>query len=217
MPLLPALLAVLLTAGLAPQETPVIGYRWPLTPRPAVLRRFEPPPAPWLPGHRGVDLAGAPGQPVLAAGAGTVHYAGVIAGVGVVSVRHPDGLLTTYQPVRPAVVAGASVGPGDPLGTLEPGHPGCPAAACLHWGLRRGRGYLDPLTLLGRGRVRLLPTGTVPALGRVGPPTSAGRLGFQALTSTKEIEPWSVPMRRRAQRSSGPCCAPSWSGGPARS
>ncbi|MGY0230745.1 peptidoglycan DD-metalloendopeptidase family protein [Longispora urticae] len=183
--------------------TPASGYRWPLTPRPAVLRGFEPPPAPWLPGHRGVDLAGTPDQPVLSAGPGTVHYSGIIAGVGVVSVLHPNGLLTTYQPVRSSVRAGTGVGAGTALGTLDPGHPGCAAPACLHWGLRRGRVYLDPLTLVGHGRVRLLPT--------------AGRLGFQALTSTKEMEPWSVPTRRRAQRSSGPCCGPSWSGGPARS
>jgi len=33
------------------------------------------------------------------------------------------------------------------LGTLAPGHRGC-RAACLHWGVRRGRGsYLDPLLL----------------------------------------------------------------------
>jgi hypothetical protein len=35
--------------------------------------------------------------------------------------------------------------------------------ACLHWGLRRAAAdgyvdYLDPLLLLGLGRVRLLPT-----------------------------------------------------------
>jgi hypothetical protein len=30
-------------------------------------------------------------------------------------------------------------------------------AACLHWGLRSGALYLDPLILLGLGPVRLLP------------------------------------------------------------
>ena len=48
-------------------------------------------------------------------------------------------------------------GPGDLLGRLEPGHPGCPVAACLHWGLRRGAVYLDPLLLVRPVRVRLLP------------------------------------------------------------
>ena len=32
------------------------GWSWPLSPRPAVLRAFDPPARPWLSGHRGVDL-----------------------------------------------------------------------------------------------------------------------------------------------------------------
>jgi murein DD-endopeptidase MepM/ murein hydrolase activator NlpD len=131
-------------------------FRWPLDGPPHVVRRFDPPPSPWLAGHRGVDLAAAPGSAVLAAGAGTVHFAGRVAGRGVVSVNHPNGLRTTYEPLEPSVRAGQVVAPGDPVGTLAPGHGDCPAA-CLHWGLRRGEEYLDPLALLGLGRVRLLP------------------------------------------------------------
>jgi murein DD-endopeptidase MepM/ murein hydrolase activator NlpD len=65
---------------------------------------------------------------------------------------------TTYQPLVPAVHTGDEVAAGDRIGTLVSGHPGCPVAACLHWGLRRGHDYLDPLALLGLGQVRLLPT-----------------------------------------------------------
>ena len=131
-------------------------FTWPLSPAP-VVRSFDPPPQPWLAGHRGADLAGAPGAPVVSAGPGTVLFAGVVAGRGVVSIGHPGGLRTTYEPVAATVRAGDGVRAGDPIGTLAAGHPGCPAAACLHWGLRRGEAYLDPLALLGRGRVRLLP------------------------------------------------------------
>jgi murein DD-endopeptidase MepM/ murein hydrolase activator NlpD len=46
---------------------------------------------------------------------------------------------------------------GDLIGTLTSGHAGCPVQACLHWGLRRGQSYLDPLGLLRPPRVRLLP------------------------------------------------------------
>ena len=35
-------------------------FRWPLDGPPRPVRRFDPPPQPWLPGHRGVDLAAAP-------------------------------------------------------------------------------------------------------------------------------------------------------------
>jgi len=138
-------------------RAPIPSYRWPLDGVPDVVRRFDPPPQPWLPGHRGVDLRVSPGAVVRAAGAGVVHFAGAVAGRGVVSVQHANGLRTTYEPVDPQVRAGQQVEAGTPLGALAGGHPGCPAAACLHWGLRRGDVYLDPLILLGRARVRLLP------------------------------------------------------------
>jgi len=142
-----------------PVPAPAGRFSWPLAPPHPVLRAFDPPPAPWASGHRGVDLGGSPGEPVLAAGAGVVVFAGQLADRPVVSVDHPGGLRTTYEPVTPVVVAGQPVARGALLGHLLPGHPGCPAAACLHWGLRRGEEYLNPLGLLGPHRVRLLPPG----------------------------------------------------------
>lgn len=132
-------------------------FRWPLDGTPRPVRRFDPPPRPWQPGHRGVDLAAGPGAVVRAAGPGTVAFAGPVAGRPVISVLHPGGLRTTYEPVRPGVSLGDRVAIGAPLGTLLAGHADCPAGACLHWGLRKGADYLDPLALLGLGRVRLLP------------------------------------------------------------
>ncbi|WP_084511142.1 M23 family metallopeptidase [Nocardia lijiangensis] len=138
-------------------------FGWPLRPRPAVERRFEPPAQDWLPGHRGVDLAGSPGQTVVAAGAGIVVFAGTVAGKPVVSIDHPGGLRTTYEPVRARVSVGVRVARGAAIGTLEEGHAGCATAACLHWGLRREAGrrgrpeYLDPLGLLHFAPLRLEP------------------------------------------------------------
>ena len=37
-------------------------WQWPLPPPAVVVRGFVPPPHPWLTGHRGVDLAGHPGE-----------------------------------------------------------------------------------------------------------------------------------------------------------
>jgi murein DD-endopeptidase MepM/ murein hydrolase activator NlpD len=122
-----------------------------------VTRPFDVLPSRYSAGHRGVDLAGTPGSPVLAAGDGVVAFAGMVAGRPVVSVDHPGGLRTTYEPVDPSVGAGQAVARGSPIGTLLAGHPGCQASACLHWGLRRGGDYLDPLALLAVPRVRLLP------------------------------------------------------------
>jgi murein DD-endopeptidase MepM/ murein hydrolase activator NlpD len=135
---------------------PASGWQWPLRPRPEVVRGFDPPAQPWLSGHRGVDLLGHAGQPVYAAGAGTVTFAGMVAGRGVVTVSHGD-LRTTYEPLHVSVGVGDQVSSSDVLGNLAliGGH--CLPRACLHWGLLRGQQYLNPLSLVGAGPVRLLP------------------------------------------------------------
>jgi murein DD-endopeptidase MepM/ murein hydrolase activator NlpD len=145
-------------AALAEPVVPPAAASWaaPL-PGPDVTRPFDELPHRYAAGHRGVDLAGAPGTSVVAAGDGVVAFAGMVAGRPVVSVDHAGGLRTTYEPVDPSVGAGQVVARGSPLGTLLAGHAGCPVAACLHWGLRRGADYLDPLGLLAPPRVRLLP------------------------------------------------------------
>ncbi|MFC0447331.1 M23 family metallopeptidase [Rhodococcus jostii] len=143
-----------------PADTAPTGdFDWPLHRRPRVVRPFDNPEHDWLPGHRGVDLGGVPDEAVLSAGAGVVVFAGTVAGKPVVSVDHPGGLRTTYEPVTARVTPGLRVGRGTVLGTLEAGHPGCisPVAACLRWGLRRDREYLDPLGLLRVAPVRLEP------------------------------------------------------------
>jgi murein DD-endopeptidase MepM/ murein hydrolase activator NlpD len=134
-------------------------FDWPLMPRPRVERTFDNPEKNWLPGHRGVDLAGSTGQAVVAAGPGVVVFAGQVAGKPVVSIDHIGGLRTTYEPVTAVVSAGDRVGLGTVIGTLEPGHEGCAVAACLHWGLRRDRTYLDPLGLIHDRPLRLKPLG----------------------------------------------------------
>lgn len=137
-------------------------YDWPLTPRPSVATAFANPDKRWQPGHRGVDLAATPGQTVYSAAAGRVHHVGRVSDRIVVSVLHRTGLLTTYEPIdEPAVRIGQEVAIGTALGRVAAGHDGCPIAACLHWGLRRGAGraaqYFNPLLLVAAAPVRLLP------------------------------------------------------------
>jgi murein DD-endopeptidase MepM/ murein hydrolase activator NlpD len=145
-----------------PAPAPATGERfaWPLAPPHPVLRPFQPPSTPYGPGHRGVDLGGYLNEPVLAADRGLVLYAGPLADRTLVSIEHPGGLRTTYEPVLPSVRVGEEVRRGQVIGTLQAGHPGCPATApvvCLHWGAHRQRTYLDPLRLLESGRISLLP------------------------------------------------------------
>lgn len=123
-------------------------FSWPLSPDPAVVTPFEQPSNEYGPGHRGVDLAASPSQQVLAAGPGVVVFAGAVAGQGVVSIDHDGDLHTTYEAVTPTVTAGTQVYGGQPIGLANTGHPGCPVAVCLHWGVRRGEEYLNPLALI---------------------------------------------------------------------
>jgi murein DD-endopeptidase MepM/ murein hydrolase activator NlpD len=157
--LVPAVCWVLLNAP--PANAAGGRLQWPLRPPPAVLRVFDAPSPNWRPGHRGVDLEGEPGQLVYAAADATVVFAGSLAGRPVVSLAHPGGLHTSYEPVRPGVRAGQAVTSGALIGELLADHPGCPAVACLHWGAMWGPAshadYVDPLGLLASTPVRLKP------------------------------------------------------------
>ncbi|TQS17447.1 M23 family metallopeptidase [Microbispora hainanensis] len=133
------------------------GWRWPLSGSARPTRRFDPPPQRWLAGHRGVDVAARPGEKVVAAGPGIVGLAERVAGRGVVTISHSGGLRTTYLPVRALVRPGEVVAAGQVIGVVEEDAAAHCTAPCLHWGLLRGRLYLDPLLLFGRGQVRLLP------------------------------------------------------------
>ena len=83
------------------EQTPIGRWAWPLTPLPQVVRRFAVGPAPWSPGHRGVDLAPKSESlaTVRAPANGVVHFAGMLAGRPVLSIAHGDGLISSFEPV----------------------------------------------------------------------------------------------------------------------
>ncbi|MFD8883626.1 M23 family metallopeptidase [Streptomyces erythrochromogenes] len=157
------LLSLLLALSLSQPAVPAAVR--PLPPPLSVVRWWEPPPTPYAAGHRGVDLAAPVGAELRAVAAGRVHHAGPVAGRGVLSLALPNGLRTTYEPVRPLVAEGEEVTAGQVVAVLTEGSH-CPEP-CLHWGLLSGEAYLNPLTLLARPTPRLLPgpgtdPGTVP-------------------------------------------------------
>lgn len=168
---------------------PAVARVWPVGTHPVVVRGWEPPSTPYGPGHRGVDLAAAERDPVRAVAAGRVSFAGQVAGRGVVSVdlagTGDPPLRTTYEPVSASVGKGDLVEPGEVLGVLEPARAHC-GRPCLHWGLRRGETYLDPLALLPpwllrAGPSRLLRVDDVPLPEALSPGRPAG--------------PWQPPSR----------------------
>lgn len=144
--------------GQGPDRGVTALWDWPLVGTPPVARGFDPPAHRWLPGHRGVDLAGVAGEQVLAVDAGVVTYSGEIAGVGMVSLTHADGLRSTYQPVEGRVARGDRLGRGQAVGVLGATGGHCAVADCLHLGAVRGRDdYVDPLSLLLGVELTLLP------------------------------------------------------------
>lgn len=126
-----------------------------------ITRAFDPPAHNWDAGHRGVDVGGLSGTTVKAPCSGTVTYAQTLAGRPVLVVTH-GATRETFEPVEALVPVGARVSAGQPIGRLLAGHLG-PAPA-VHWGLKRGDVYLNPLTLLP-GEVRLLSDADAGRLG----------------------------------------------------
>lgn len=131
-------------------------WSWPLQPAGGVDRPFERPATRYAAGHRGIDLVGTAGQPVAAVAAGVVTHSGLVAGRGTVTVRHPSGISSTYEPLEDRISTGAAVARGTTLGRIGVGSH-CAVDGCLHLGARLGEEYLDPLLLLTRVRIVLLP------------------------------------------------------------
>jgi murein DD-endopeptidase MepM/ murein hydrolase activator NlpD len=129
-----------------------------------VVRVFEPPARPWLSGHRGVDLrATHDGAPVVSPAAGTVSFVGVVVVRPVITVDHGNGLRSSFEAVHSDLVAGAIVAEGAVLGRILPGH--CTPAPCVHWGVRRGTEYLNPLAFVTDLRPSVLLPPLDPAPG----------------------------------------------------
>jgi len=144
------LVVVVTGSAAAPQSGgDEVVFRPPVPGPVTVVHAFLAPPEPWSAGHRGVDLAADAGDALVAPAAGVVTFAGEVAGRGVVTVTHPDGLRSSLEPVVATVAVGTVVAVGDPLGTLAPNGSHCAPASCLHWGVRRGTTYLDPMGVLG--------------------------------------------------------------------
>lgn len=137
----------------APVPLPAsLAWGWPLAGVPAVVHGFDPPAQPWLSGHRGVDLAAPQGVDVLAPVAGVVTFSGVVVNREVLTIAVSDGLRLSLEPVTSPLKAGDSIARGQIVGVVEGpthcDHAGSGVTSCLHWGVRRGEEYLDPLQFI---------------------------------------------------------------------
>jgi murein DD-endopeptidase MepM/ murein hydrolase activator NlpD len=136
-------LAVLLAAVPSGASDP--RWQWPVDPPRSILRQYLAPATPYSTGHRGIDIR-APSGVVYAPASGIVHFAGFVVDRPVLSIEHPGGLISSYEPVTTTLVAGQSVRRGDVIGEVVPGH--C-SQLCLHFGVRLDGEYVNPLRYLG--------------------------------------------------------------------
>ncbi len=121
-------------------------WAWPVPAPHTLARPFVAPATPYSTGHRGIDIRADAGVEVRAPAAGVVHFAGFVVDRPVISIRHPGGVLSSFEPVEPLVATGDRVERGQVIGILLAGH--C-AAPCLHLGARVDGEYVNPLLFLG--------------------------------------------------------------------
>lgn len=116
---------------------------------PQVLNHFDPPEHDWSAGHRGVDLALDDQNPVLAPAQGTVTFVGHVVNRGVLVIEHPNGLRSSFEPIESDLAVGHRVAAGSVIGHLtDPTSAGHCSSSCLHWGVRSGDIYIDPMRLI---------------------------------------------------------------------
>lgn len=141
-------------------------WSWPISAPHPVIRPFIAPESPYAAGHRGIDIESSPGAPVLAPTDGVVYFVGTVVNRPVLSIRHSDGLISSFEPVTSILAAGDAVRRGDTVGSIGAssvvagsvaiGH--C-SSTCLHFGVRLYGEYISPLNYLGGiERSILLPT-----------------------------------------------------------
>lgn len=132
-----------------------VSMAWPVSDV-RVSNAFDPPPRPWNPGHRGVDLAVERGGDLLAPAEGVIAFSGTVAGKSVVTIRH-GRLTSTFEPARTELPAGSRIGRGDRFATVAGGSDHC-GESCVHWGVRAGDGrYLDPVGQTETRKIVLKP------------------------------------------------------------
>jgi len=99
--------------------------------------------------HNGIDIDGETGDPVRAARSGRVVVAGMYDQCGALQVHidHRNGLVSWYRHLsRIDVRVGARVAAGTIIGRV--GATGCALGSHLHFAIRRGTTFVDPLRYL---------------------------------------------------------------------
>jgi murein DD-endopeptidase MepM/ murein hydrolase activator NlpD len=130
-------------------------WEWPVVSRGHVLQGFRAPATRYAAGHRGIDLAAHPGEPVVAPAPGVIRFRGRVVDRDVVTIAVANGILVSLEPVTSTRSPGEVVAEGDLLGTVSTGGH---CDGCVHVGVRVNGEYVSPLAFFaGVPRAVLLP------------------------------------------------------------
>lgn len=107
-------------------------------------------------GHRGVDLTAPIGTRLVAPASGVVAFRGTVVDRPLLTIEHPGGYVTTFEPLTSGLSPGDHVVAGDEIGVVAVG--GHTSAGSVHVGVRLNGAYINPMLLFGEvQRAVLLP------------------------------------------------------------
>ncbi|MDR1861814.1 MAG: M23 family metallopeptidase [Candidatus Ancillula sp.] len=122
---------------------------------PRVLRDIDKDIGKYDAGHRGVDFAAEPDDPIYAPEDGELTYRGSTFGTPTITFS-TDGLKNTFQPAASDLKKGTQVKKGEIIGRVSSAEePHC-EVSCVHWGVRdEDENYLFPLSFVYKNRIVL--------------------------------------------------------------
>ncbi|WP_180335116.1 M23 family metallopeptidase [Bifidobacterium thermophilum] len=122
-----------------------------------ISKAFDRPSMRWATGHRGVDITAGTGTALIAPDDGVIAFNGTVAGKDVISIKHADGLTSTFEPAHSDLETGDPVFRGQPFGVADGLSDHC-LDLCVHWGVMDASDdYLDPSTLILPRTIALKP------------------------------------------------------------
>lgn len=122
-----------------------------------ISKAFDRPSMRWATGHRGVDITAGTGTALIAPDDGVISFNGTVAGKDVISIKHADGLTSTFEPAHSDLETGDPVFRGQPFGVADGSSDHC-LDFCVHWGVMDAYDdYLDPSTLILPRTIALKP------------------------------------------------------------
>lgn len=142
--------------SLQDEPGPEAPWRWPVDGAREVSTAYRAPAHAYGPGHRGMDVGAPLASAVTSPADGVVAFQGMVVDRPVLTIRHADGLVSTFEPLESSLRPGDTVRQGQEIGRVAAG--GHTAPGALHVGVRRDGVYINPMLLFDEvPRARLLP------------------------------------------------------------